>query len=144
MIKALRLSLTAVVICAALHDKSERKSPVGPRDRERKPGVSFPFGRVFRRISPRQGWAIAYAITHEPTSLRTGRALTGTALRNCGRQGDDTPKGRLISAPWQYRELLAPPGVRRQLPHFASQVGTHFYSKIPGGIAHTQSKILSG
>ena len=44
MIKALHLSLTAVVICAALHDKSERKSPVGPRDRERKPGVSFPFG----------------------------------------------------------------------------------------------------
>ena len=87
-----------------------------------------PSGRVFRRISPRQGWAIAYAITYEPTSLRTGRALTGTALRNRGRQGDDTPKGR-CERPLAVSGAARTAGGAAISPHFASQLGTHFYSQ---------------
>ena len=61
--------------------------------------------------------------------------MTAAALRKCCRQGGDTPKGRLISAPCQIGGLYR----RRELPgrrtalFFVSQVGTH-YGNLLGGI----------
>lgn len=91
-------------VCTGLPDDSEKESPVWVFiDREQKRGVSFPCGEGIPpdQLPSRLGDCLRNR--HEPTSLRTGRALTGTARRNCGRQGDDTPKGRLVSALLQYR-----------------------------------------
>lgn len=41
-----------------------------------------------------QGRTIAGAIVREPTSLRTGRALTAASHRKCGRQGEQTGEVR--------------------------------------------------
>ena len=103
-----------------------------------------PAGRVLHRLCPRQGWALAYATAPEPTSLRTGRALTGPVRWKFGRQGDDTPKGRCRAPFGSMGELAAPNRVRQYLQPFASQLGTHFsYPKAEGGISDPTDPQLS-